>query len=393
MKRAADVVVSGGGVTGTSIAYHLAERGVDVVLVERGPIAAGITGTSGAIIRQHHSIPQLAASAKYSLEVFRDFEERIGGPAGFVETGYVVIVGPDHRATLETNLGALAAAGIDARLLEPAQLADLMPYADLTGVAGASYEPAAGFADGRLTAQTFATRAAAIGALIHEGVEVTAIRTEHGRVAGVDTTQGPIDAPVVVVAASTGSPRLMRPLGFDFPIAFEREWICFVRRPWSIRAPHPAGVDVLLHGHFRPDGGRVTLFGGETPPEATIVEDPEVFERRATDGDIALTRRALSTRFPAMAEAVSLGGYGCVDDVTPDWLPYLGRVDGLDGLVVAYGMSSHFFKHGPAVGRSLAELIVDGRSSVMDLGFFRPERIAEGHPIRSPHPYGNAATL
>ena len=393
MKRTAEVVVIGGGVTGTSIAWHLAERGADVALVERGRVAAGITGTSGAIIRQHHSIPQLAASARYSLEVFRDFEERIGGPAGFVETGYVVIVGPDHRSTLETNLRALTAVGIDARLLEPAELADVMPYADLTGVAGASWEPAAGFADGRLTAQTFATGAAQMGAGIHEGVEVTAIRTEHGRVVGVDTSAGPIDAPVVVVAASTGSPRLMRRLGYDFPVTFEREWICFVRRPWSMRAPHPAGVDLLLHGHFRPDGGRTTLFGGETPPEAVIVDDPEVFERRATDGDIAQTRRALTTRFPAMADAVGLGGYGCVDDVTPDWLPYLGHVAGLDGLIAAYGMSSHFFKHGPAVGRSLAELIVDGRSSVLDLPFFRPERIAEGQPIRSPHPYGTAATL
>lgn len=393
MKRAVDVVVIGGGVTGTSIAYHLAERGVDVALLERGLVAEGITGTSGAIIRQHHSIPQLAASAKYSLEVFRDFEARIGGPAGFVETGYVVIVGADHRPTLEVNLRALAAAGIDARLLEPDQLADLMPYADLTGVAAASYEPGAGYADGRLTAQTFASRAAELGAAIHEGIEVRSIRADHGRVAGVDTTHGPIDAPVVVVAASTGSPRLVQPLGFDFPVAFEREWICFVRRPWAIREAHPAGVDLLLHGHFRPDGGRVTLFGGETPPEATIVDDPRLFERRVTDGDIALTRRALATRFPAMADAVSLGGYGCVDDVTPDWLPYLGRVDGLDGLIAAYGMSSHFFKHGPAVGRSLAELIVDGRSSVMDLPFFRPERLAEGRPIRSPHPYGTASTL
>jgi len=78
---------------------------------------------------------------------------------------------------------------------------------------------------------------------------------------------------------------------------------------------------------------------------------------------------------------------------TPDWMPYLGPVDGVRGLIAAYGMSSHFFKHAPAVGRSLAELVVDGTSSLIDLAFFRPERIAQGAPIRSPHPYGSAATL
>lgn len=393
MTATADVVVIGGGVTGTSIAFHLAERGVRATLLERDRIGDGISGTSGAIIRQHHSIPALATMAAYSLEVYRDFENRVGGPSGFVETGYVVIVGPDFRPTLETNVAALRSAGIRVELLEPDALADLMPYADLNGVAAASWEPDAGYADGRLTAETFAERARDLGSDVREHVNVDAIRMDRGRVTGVATSAGTISCGVVVVAASTGSPPLMAPLGFNFPVLFEREWICFFRRPWSARIPHPAGVDLLLHGHFRPDGGRTTLFGGETPPEAVVVADPGRYERRASNAEISAARAALTQRFPALSTAVALGGYGCVDDVTPDWLPYLGPVEGCDGLVAAYGMSSHFFKHAPAVGRTIAEWITARRSTVVDPALFRPERIRDGAAIRSAHPYGSAATL
>src|SRR4029079_7998633 len=97
------------------------------------------------------------------------------------------------------------------------------------------YEAHAGYADGRMTATTFAKRAADLGAQVLEGTAVHRIRVSGGRVVGVETSDGPIDSPTVVVAASTGSPALMAAVGRDFPIAFEREWVCFVRRPWPIR--------------------------------------------------------------------------------------------------------------------------------------------------------------
>jgi sarcosine oxidase subunit beta len=397
LNQTADVVVIGGGVTGTSIAYHLAERGIRCTLLERARIGDGISGTSGAIIRQHHSLPQLAAMAAYSLAVYREFEDRVGGPSGFVQTGYVVIVGTEFRDHLERNVAALQATGIEVRLLAPDAFADVLPYADMSDVAAVSYEPYAGYADGRLTAETFASRAADLGASIRQATSAERIRLAgeggESRVVGVETPDGLIATPLVVVAASTGGPALMAPLGFDFPVSFQREWIGFFRRPWALREDHPAGVDLLLHGHFRPDGGRTTLFGGEAPPEATVVSDPTEFERRASESELALARTALARRFPGMAIAVALGGYGCVDDVTPDWMPLLGPVDGCQGLIAAYGMSSHFFKHAPAVGRGLAEYITDGGSSLVDFHLFRPERFREGAGIRSSYPYGSAATL
>ena len=118
---------------------------------------------------------------------------------------------------------------------------------------------------------------------------------------------------------------------------------------------------------------------------------------------VSVTARSTTVNLPSecawcagvagWATAVALGGYGCVDDVTPDWMPLLGPVDGCQGLIAAYGMSSHFFKHAPAVGRGLAEYITDGGSSLVDFHLFRPERFREGAGIRSAYPYGSAATL
>ena len=393
MTQTADVVVIGGGVSGTSIAWYLASRGIGVVLCERDGIASGISGTSGAIVRQHYSVPELARMAHYSLETFREFEARVGGPAGFTQTGYLVIVDADRRPALERNIGMHQSLGIETSFLNPSELQALIPAARLDGVAGAAWEPTAGYAEGRLTAETFARRATELGAKIMTETRVLDITHVGSRVTGVRTPVGPISAPIVVVAASTSGPALLQPLGLDFPISFQREWISFFRRPWELRDPHPAGVDLLISGHFRPEGSRATLFGGEVVGGSNVVADPAHYDRLISEGELARARRSLSERFPAMARAVALGGYGCVDDITPDWQPYLGPIRGWDGLLAAYGMSSHFFKHAPAVGRILSDVIADGSSSLIDVAVFRPERFADGAPISAAESNGLGQTL
>jgi glycine/D-amino acid oxidase-like deaminating enzyme len=109
-----------------------------------------------------------------------------------------------------------------------------------------------------------------------------------------------------------------------------------------------------------------------------------------------MTGTSIAYHLAARGVAVTLcerGDVGSGIDVTPDYLPYLGWIEAVEGLLLAYGMSSHFFKHAPAVGRSIAELVVDGASSIVDLEFFRPERFRDNEPRRSPHPYPDSVTL
>jgi sarcosine oxidase subunit beta len=317
-------------------------------------------------------------------------EKPWGGDPGFVRTGYVVLVGPQHEQILATNVAMQRDLGVDTHVVGPPELAELMPGANLEGITAAAYEPQAGYADPMRTCDAFSTRAVELGATVELDTTVLGIATEGRKVVGVDTNRGRVSTPIVIVAASTGGAQLVAPLGRELPLTFQREVACFFRRPWDAADGHIAGVDLLLGGHWRPDTGRITIRGGESVPAAAAhVDDLNTSARFASDIEIAAFHTTLATRFPVMKRATALGGHACVDDVTPDWHPYLGPIPECEGLYCAFGMSSHYFKHSPAVGRLLADLITDGSSSLVDVTMFRPIRIEEGDLIRSPNPYGN----
>lgn len=389
---AVDAIVVGGGCTGTSIAYHLAARGLKVTLCERQQIASGITARSTAIVRQHYSIPELVTMSRYSLGIFQEFREVIGEDAGFVPTGYVVLAGQQDEAILESNVAMQRRAGVNTRVVRGTELAEILPAARLDDVAAAAYEPDAGYADPVRTSTAFAKRAADHGATIQLETTVQALRAKSGRVTGVDTDRGPIAAPIVVVAASVWGPQLVAPLGRNLSMEWKREVACFYRRPWDFGEPHIAGVDLVLGGHWRPDTGRVTVRGAESfPPEAIHVDHPDRYLQIASEAEIEIGHQALTSRFPGMRRATRMGGHACVDDVTPDWQPYLGPIPECDGVYCAFGMSSHYFKHCPAIGLLMAELITERKTSLVDVSIFRPTRIEEGALLQSPNPYAGGS--
>lgn len=159
MLTTADVVVIGAGITGTSAAFQLAQRGLKVALVEKRFIAAGSTGKSSAIIRQHYSNEITAQMALYSLRVFQNFANAVGGDAGFVTTGFVVLVDVKDRAGLEENVAMQKRVGVNTRIIAPAELSELdFPMAEARTVA-AAYEPESGYADPASAATGFADAA------------------------------------------------------------------------------------------------------------------------------------------------------------------------------------------------------------------------------------------
>ena len=165
MKRTADVVVVGGGVMGCSILYNLAARGVtNTLLLERNVLGSGSTGRSQAICRTHYSNPFTAAMAWESLQIYRDFPERLGGPSGFVETGYFVMVGEEDRQAMESNVALNRTVGIDTYLVSLEEAATLGPMLDVNGVDAVAYEPRSGYADPYAVTTTYARAARELGA-------------------------------------------------------------------------------------------------------------------------------------------------------------------------------------------------------------------------------------
>src|SRR5262245_23081004 len=146
--KTADAVIIGGGVMGTSIAYHLTRRGLRrVVLLEKSYLGSGSSGKSSAIIRTHYSTAITARIALKSLHTFQHFANVIGGNAGFVQTGMVVVVPATEAALLRQKVDFLTGLGINNRLLAVEELRELHPYLYTNDLAVAAYEPESGYAD------------------------------------------------------------------------------------------------------------------------------------------------------------------------------------------------------------------------------------------------------
>jgi glycine/D-amino acid oxidase-like deaminating enzyme len=378
----ADVVVIGGGVTGSSIAYHLVRRGVrGVVVLEKGSLASGPTGRSSACIRQHYSTPETCRMVLHSLRFFETFAERTGGrSAGFVRTGYLLGVDDRLRAAMEHSVALQQSVGIDTRLLTPAGIRALEPRLRTDDLTAGCFEPEAGYADPVATTQGFAGAARDGGARIMEETAVEGITLAGDRVAGVRTTRGEIATPVVVNAAGAWGDRVGRLAGVAIPLAVCRHKINLFARPATAAASHPLVYDFVKNIYTRPEAGGLTLVG-PLESEVADVADPDRHNEGVTFEETADAMERVVHRFPVMADAELARGYAGCFDVSPDWHPILDESP-VRGFYVAVGFSGHGFKLSPAVGDMMARLVVEGRRPGDDVHAFRLSRFAEGKPIR-----------
>lgn len=378
MRRAYDAIVIGAGVMGASVAFHLARAGAGrIAIVERRAVCSGNTRKSGAIVRMHYTNEHETRLALASLPYFRHWAELVGGTSGFTRTGFLLLVGPENEARLRRNVERLRSLGVNTRAIGPDELREVQPTLDPTGVAAAAYEPDSGHADPLATTRSLIERACSLGAEVFEETPVTAIRVASGRVVGVDTAYGPTDAPVVVCAANTWSPGLLRTAGVELPVTPRRAQVAYFRRPAALAGRHHVVLDTTSAMYTRPNGPDEVLGGaaevtGETPT------DPDALAE-TLDGEFpAAVRERLGRRIPALARAPFVWGHAGMYDMSPDTRAILDRAPGVDGLYLAAGFSGTGFKKAPAVGLGLSELILTGRSTSVDLAPFRFGRFADG---------------
>ena len=379
MAKGASVVVVGGGVMGCSIAFHLAERGVDTLVLERGTVCSGMTARSGALVRTHYTNEPEARMALTGLRYFQDWKDRVGGWCGFTVTGAAILVGPGEGARLDRNVAMLRRVGVDTEAVAPGDLAAEHPEFDVTGVERAAVEPESGYADPVATTFAFASRAVDQGARIAQGVAVRRLAVAGGRVVGVDTDDGLVGADAVVLACGPWVDPLARTAGFELGITPERSQIAFFRRPGAARR-HPVVIDAVLGTYFRPHGGELSLLGVEAGHHLEV----EAIDREVEGYDHAVVAPAqgrLAARVPSFAGAPFARGHRGVYDTSADSRAVLDAAPGVAGLYVAGGFSGTGFKKSPAVGACMAELVTEGRATTVDIRPFRLGRFAEGDPI------------
>lgn len=387
MKESADFVVIGAGVIGASIAYHLAEKKAGRVLVlEKKTVASAASGRSSALVRMHYTVREEVLLAVKSLEYFTRWTERLGRPTHFRKTGFVRVVPADEIENLRRNAEMQRSCGATVELLGRTELQELEPSWNFADVELAAYEPDSGYGDGATVATDFLDRARELGADYAPHVEVVGLDVANGRVAGVRTGGETIATPRVVVAAGAWTDELLRGVGVELPLDTEYHEVGILERPAEIAKTHIACIDSILDIYFRSEGKTQTLVGDFYGERG---KNPDDYPERPSLEALAAKVEILSRRIPAMENAGIVRGVTGIYTMTPDFHGLMGEIREVEGLYCCTGFSGMGFKISPAVGLTMAELLVDGTATTVDISAFRPSRFAEGAAIEAPYPYAD----
>ncbi len=384
MAERADVVIIGGGIMGTSLAFALTKLGVrNVMIVERHTLAAGASGRTGALLRQHYSNVPEATLAHLSLLTYANWNDEIGGDCGFVNTGSIVTIstsGDDavNIGRMHRNVAMQNRVGIQSEVVTAERFRELQPFARMDDVAVAAYERDSGYVDAVAATRGMANAATRGGARVAEERTVNGILVDGNRVVGVETDTGTISAETVVCAAGAWSVPLLAKIGVEVPIEAQRVQVTVLNRPMDMPESGTMTYVDTAAGFFCRNAGPNRTLAGVGGGEFHDVVDPFSYDDRMDPGFDDAVKRTLARRMPAMARATTLYGYACLYDMTPDLHPILGGVENVDGLHLMLGFCGAGFKKGPAIGRCMAELIVHGKSTTVDLTPFRLGRYADG---------------
>ncbi|MSU78020.1 MAG: FAD-binding oxidoreductase [Gemmataceae bacterium] len=384
-----DILIVGGGVMGTSIAWHLAKRRCGrVMLLEKSYLGAGSSGKSGAIVRQHYSNRLTASMAQKSLRVYEQFDAVVGGPPVFTRSGMVLIVNEKDKAGVEANVKMQQELGIDVRAIPAQALADIDPNARLKEDEIAVFEAEAGYVESVQVVASYAESARREGADIRLGVEVQKIVTKGNKILGVETNEGRYDAGTVILATGPWAAQLGKDIGVELPVQACRTQVALYRRPADFGRRTAVYCDFVQGIYFKPTHGEMIHAGSLAGEEAQNPVDPDDYNEAADGAWLPGIRQRLSRRLPAMHRSYGRGGFGALYAITPDWHPIMDRLPGLDGAYCAIGFSGHGFKMAPIVGQLMAEMIVDGKAATLDISALRYSRFADNDPVTTPFSYG-----
>lgn len=365
MSGRADVVVVGGGVAGCASAWYLAREGVSVTLVERDDVAAQASGAAAGMLRPFGEAEQggpFLAWAERSLALFpelcAELRERSGVDPEFEPSGALYLAGGDDEARV-LRAKAARLAGREIEWLDDRAARDLESGL-APGLAGALFAPREAHVRSALLTQAYAAAAGELGARIECGVACQALRREAGRLVGIDTSDGPRAAGAVLLCAGVWTPATApRPL----PIEPVRGQILSLDNARPPLRHIVVGADAYLVP--RRDG-RVVVGASE---------ERVGFDRRVTADGVRRLLAAAPRLVPALADCAFRDAWAGLRPATPDGLPLVGPVPGVDGLLVAAGHHRNGVLLSPVTGRLVADLVL-GKTPPPDADAFRVDRFA-----------------
>lgn len=370
--ESADVVIVGGGISGCALAYQLAKRKVDVVLLERETLGSQSTGKCAGGVRQQFSTEDNVRVMRLSVKLLESFEQETGHPADFRQIGYLfVFTQPQQVEDFRHNMDMWHRVGLtEARWVDPAEAAKMVPVLNVEDVLGCTFCPTDGIASPNDVTSGYAAEARRLGARLREGVEVTGIDIAAGRVQGVRTSAGDIATRLVMNCAGPWAASIGRMAGLEIPVLPYRRHIAVTGTFPAVPRNTPMTVDFHTSLYFHPEGDGVLMGMSDRAEPPAYVTDvnweflEKMFEQAA--------RRA-----PALAGAGVKTAWAGLYESTPDHQAILGPIAEVEGFWCAAGFSGHGFMQAPAAALLLTELLLDKESEI-DISSFAFERFARG---------------
>jgi sarcosine oxidase, subunit beta len=376
MSATADVVIIGGGIVGSSIAYHLAESGCANVLVIEREEKQGLGSTSKSLggVRAQFATPINIQMSIYSIDIFSRFEEITGQTADYRAHGYLFCATTEaHLRYLRKNQEKQKAFGLkDAEMVSREDVVRMVPQMIADDIIGGAYCPTDGFVDPYGVMTGFAKRARELGVRIWLNTAVTGINVENGAVTGVSTTQGEVSTRNVVNAAGPWAAGVAETAGVELPVTPLRRQIVKTQRCDFLPAKFPMMIDMSTGFHFRREGEAILMAWPDD-------EETYGFKTTFTHDFLEKVLTRAVDRVPQFAD-LPVNPKQCwagMYEVSPDHHAIIGPAPGVKGLFFANGFSGHGVMHSPASGRITADLIL-GRQSFIDPAPLGIERFAEG---------------
>ena len=367
LPRSAAVVVVGGGVIGTSAAFHLAEAGVEVVLVERKQLGSGSTSRAAGGVRTQFSDALNVEIARRSMEAFRDFGRRPGWEIDLKQVGYLFVL---NRASdveeFERSVALQNECGLDSRMLTAGEVRQLCPLVEGDDILAGAFSPRDGHATPEGVVQGYAFAARAQGAEIRVNCELLDIETSGGEITEVVTDHGSIRTGTVICAAGAWSRSCGAMVGVELPVTPLRRQVLFTEAIDGLPDQLTFTIDFESSFYFHREGPGL-LMGMRDPDEQPG------FSVETTEDWIPGLMEVVRRRAPRIADVGIRGGWAGLYEMTPDHNAIIGEARGVSRFLYATGFSGHGFLQGPAVGELLRDLVL-GRPTFADVSPLSVER-------------------
>jgi len=376
MIKRADIVIIGGGIIGCSIAYNLAKKGCkNVVLFEKNSLASGATGRCGAGIRQQFGTKMNCILARESIKIFENLSQELDYDIELNQGGYLILAYTEKEVNqFKKNVALQQSLDIDVRFITVKEAKKVVPPLNTEDILAATFCPTDGHANPFKTNFAYAEAAQRLGVKIYTFTEVNEIETEDNRIVAVYTDKGKILTPTVINAAGGYSEVIGKMVGVDLPVYSQRHQILITEPVDPLFKPMLMSFSRNFYCQQTPHGSIIMGFGDPNEPKGDNIGTSWQFAREMA--------QKMTTVVPLLKEVSMVRQWAGLYNVSPDAQPILGEHPQVGGFYMAIGFSGHGFMLAPVASKLIAELILEGKTSLpidkLDIGRFeRGELILE----------------